>query len=190
MLKTFQSIFQEHERVAQASFTVEQCKGLEVIAEAIYEALKGNKKMLLCGNGGSAADSQHIAAEFIVRFKRERRSLPAIALSTDTSVLTAIGNDYNYEVIFSRQVEGIGAKGDVLLAISTSGNSPNILAAVRTAKEIGMVTIGFTGEKGGKLAGLVDLCFKAASSKTPHIQEMHITALHAVSEAVEDKLFA
>ena len=190
MLKTLQSIFHEHERVAKESFSLEQCTILEKIGNELYNAFKKGNKILLCGNGGSAADSQHIAAEFIVRFKRERKSLPAIALSTDTSVLTATANDYNYDVVFSRQIEGLGAKGDVLIAISTSGNSPNILAAVRAAKSLNMKTVGFTGGSGGKLVDLVDLCFVASSKKTPHIQEMHITALHAISEAVEDKLFS
>ena len=190
MSNTLQNHFKEHQRIAEESFKAESCVLLEKISDEIFRAFKGGNKLLLCGNGGSAADSQHIAAEFIVRFKRERKSLPAIALSTDTSILTATANDYNYEVVFSRQVEGLGRTGDVLIAISTSGNSPNVLAAVKAAKSIGMKTIGFTGEKGGKLSALTDLCYKAASSKTPHIQEMHITALHAVSEVVEDKLFA
>ncbi len=186
---TLQSIFKEHEKVAHASFVPKQIDVLEKITKTIYLAFKRGNKLLLCGNGGSAADSQHIAAEFIVRFKRERRSLPAIALTTDTSVLTATANDYDYKFIFSRQVEGHARKGDVLIAISTSGNSPNILHAAITAKKMGVSVIGFTGASGGKLKDGTDLCFCAASSKTPHIQEMHITALHAVSEAVEDQLF-
>lgn len=190
MQETLRSIFLEHVQVCERTFTPDQCIVLERIGKAILSTLQSGKKILLCGNGGSAADSQHIAAEFIVRFKRERKSLPAIALTTDTSILTAIANDYDYESVFSRQIEGIAVKGDLLIAISTSGNSPNVLKAVEAAKKIGVLTIGFAGEKGGKLAGATDLCFKASSSKTPHIQEMHTTALHAVSEAVEDSLFS
>ncbi|MBI4387942.1 MAG: D-sedoheptulose 7-phosphate isomerase [Candidatus Omnitrophica bacterium] len=190
MTKSLSAIFKEHEQVVRESFSEAQCVSLEKIAQAMTETFRHGKKLLLCGNGGSAADSQHIAAEFIVRFKRERRSLPAIALTTDTSVLTATGNDYDYESVFKRQVEGLGVEGDTLIAISTSGNSPNIIAAVLAAKKIGMRTIGFTGATGGKLVQHTDLHFKAASTKTPHIQEMHITALHAVSEVVEDELFS
>ena len=183
-------IAEEHARVAAKSFEPAQLTALEKISAVIIDAFRNKKKILLCGNGGSAADSQHIAAEFIVRFKRERRSLPAIALTTDTSIITATGNDYNYESIFSRQVEGLGEAGDVLIAISTSGNSPNVIAAVLAAKKNGMAAVGFTGASGGKLIQHTDVHFQAASSKTPHIQEMHITALHAVSEVVEDQLFS
>jgi len=189
MKVSLQAIFKEHQIVAQKSFSEKQCADLEAIGKVLVSAFKQKKKVLLCGNGGSAADSQHIAAEFIVRFKRERKSLPAIALTTDTSVLTATANDYDYESVFKRQVEGLGEKGDCLIAISTSGNSKNVLEAVKAAKQQGLTTVGFTGEQGGQLSSLTDLCFKVSSSKTPHIQEMHITALHAVSEAVEDELF-
>ena len=158
------------------------------MAGEIAEAFKRGNKILLCGNGGSAADAQHIAAEFIGRFKLERKSLPAIALTTDSSILTAIGNDYAYDQVFSRQVEGLGRKGDILIAISTSGNSKNVLEAARRARAMGIQVFGFTG-RSGALRGLADLVFQADSDKTPHVQEMHITALHAVSEAVEDALF-
>ena len=185
----FQAIADEHKKAFDASFAPASFEVLEQISREIIKAFKAGKKILLCGNGGSASDSQHIAAEFIGRFKRERKSLPAIALTTDTSILTAVANDYSYDDIFSRQVEGLGQKGDVLIAISTSGNSRNVLAAVRQAKELGILTIGLTGGEGGQLKSIVDLCFLARSSKTPHIQEMHITALHAVSEVVENVLF-
>ncbi len=187
--KTLASIFKEHGQVAKRTFTQNECRNLEKITREIVRAFQKNKKVLLCGNGGSAADAQHIAAEFIVRFKRERRSLAAIALTTDTSILTAIANDYDYESVFRRQVEGLGSRDDILIAISTSGNSPNVIAAVLAAKKIGMTTIAFTGETGGKLTAHTDFSFCAKSRKTPHVQEMHITALHAISEAVEDKLF-
>ena len=189
MIKQFQAIAEEHKQALKDTFNGDNLQLLEQIAREILKAFKAGHKLLLCGNGGSAADSQHIAAEFIARFKRERKSLPAIALSTDTSILTAVANDYSYEQIFSRQVEGLGQKGDILMALSTSGNSPNVLEAVRQAREQGVFTIGMTGGSGGKLKSSVDLCFVAVSPKTPHIQEMHITALHAISEVVEDVLF-
>ena len=158
------------------------------IVEAISEALRNGKKVLTFGNGGSAADSQHIAAELMGRFRRERRALPAIALTTDTSILTAIGNDYGFEEVFARQVEALGQPGDVALAISTSGNSPNVLTAVQKAREIGMRTIGFTGQQGGRLKDAVDLCFRAPSPSTPRIQEVHITVAHAICEVIEADL--
>lgn len=181
----FQEIFRQNREAIEKSFTPRQIALLEKIAEALAQALLSGRKILLCGNGGSAADSQHIAAEFVGRFKRERRSLPALALTTDTSVLTAIGNDYAYEQVFSRQVEGLGEKGDVLIALSTSGHSKNVLEAVRAAKAKGLTTMGLTGIEGGALKGIVDFCFQAQSQETPHIQEVHITALHALSEVVE-----
>ena len=189
MKKIFQAITEEHARVAQKSFQDGSLEILEQITREILKAFKAGKKILLCGNGGSAADSQHIAAEFIARFKRERQSLPAMALTTDTSILTAIANDYRYEDIFARQIEGLGNPGDVLIALSTSGNSKNVLRAVQQAKKQGLRTIGLTGSAGGALKDKVDVCFRAGSAKTPHIQEVHITALHAVSEVVEDVLF-
>lgn len=182
----FEEILRQNREAIEKSFTLPQLEGLEKIAQVMAEALRSGRKLLLCGNGGSAADSQHIAAEFMGRFKRDRRSLPAIALTTDTSVLTAVGNDYAYEQVFSRQVEGIGERGDVLIALSTSGNSKNVLEAVKAAKAKGIATIGFTGARGGTLKDVVDYCFQAQSSETPHIQEVHITALHALSEVVEN----
>jgi D-sedoheptulose 7-phosphate isomerase len=157
------------------------------IAETVVDALAAGGKVLVFGNGGSAADSQHIAAELVSRFRRERGALPAIALTTDTSILTAIGNDYGFEEVFVRQVDALGRPGDVVLAISTSGNSPNVLKAVRRAAELGMKTIGFTGDDGGKLRQCVDLCFRVPSFATPHIQEVHIAAGHAVCEVVESR---
>ncbi len=182
---SFEAIFHQHREAVDKSFATAQLEVLDQIATEMAAALREGRKLLLCGNGGSAADSQHIAAEFIGRFKRERRSLPAISLTTDTSVLTALGNDYSYEQIFSRQVEGLGEPGDVLIALSTSGNSKNVLEAVKAAKMKGLTTIGFTGAKGGLLKEKADHCFQAQSDHTPHIQEVHITALHALSEVVE-----
>lgn len=155
------------------------------IAETLVDALAAGGKVLVFGNGGSAADSQHLAAELVSRFRRERAALPAIALTTDTSILTAIANDYSFEDVFARQVEALGRAGDVVLAISTSGNSLNVLKAVRRAAELGMKTVGFTGDDGGKLRQCVDLCFRVPSVATPHIQEVHIAAGHALCEVAE-----
>lgn len=184
------NIVKGHEEALCASFDRDGINILEKMVVSISDAFKRGNKLMLCGNGGSAADAQHIAAEFIVRFKRERKSLPAIALTTDTSVLTAVGNDYGYERLFERQIEGLGQKGDVLLAFSTSGSSKNVILAAKKAKELGLKVLGFSGKSGGDLKKVCDCIFLAGSEKTPHIQEMHITALHAVSEAVEDMLFA
>lgn len=154
-------------------------------AELIWTALSSGKKVLLCGNGGSAADAQHIAAEFVGRFEAERRPFPSIALTTDTSALTALGNDYGYERVFSRQVEALAQAGDVLIAISTSGNSPNVLAALEAAGKIGCVLIGMTGVKGGKMADLCDACISVPSERTARIQEAHITIGHLWCEFVD-----
>jgi len=161
-------------------------KGVRLIVHAYQQG----GKLLLCGNGGSASDAQHIAAELVGRFSKERRSLPALALSSNISTLSSIGNDYNFESIYSRQVEGYMQKEDVLIAISTSGNSPNILAAVKKAKEVGGKTIGFTGESGGKLKGEVDLLINVPSKETPRIQESHILIGHIVCDLIEQELFS
>ena len=158
-------------------------------AEILVAALRRGNRVLLCGNGGSAADSQHIAAELVGRFGRERTALPAIALTTDTSILTALANDYSYADVFARQVEAWGSSGDVLVGISTSGNSPNVLKAMRTARERGMHTIGFTGASGGQLPEVADVCFRVPSRSTSRIQESHITAGHALCEMIERELF-
>ena len=162
---------------------------LAQIAEILVAALRRGNRVLLCGNGGSAADSQHIAAELVGRFGRERTALPAIALTTDTSILTALANDYSYADVFARQVEAWGSPGDVLVGISTSGNSPNVLKAMRTARERGMHTIGFTGASGGQLPEMTDVCFRVPSRSTSRIQESHITAGHALCEMIERELF-
>ena len=172
----------------QTTFDDAHVSVLYEIIKVVYDAIKSGNKLLICGNGGSAADSQHIAAEFIGRFKKERKSYPAIALTTDTSALTAIGNDYSYEEVFSRQVEGLGQPGDVLIGISTSGNSGNVIRAMRVAKEIGMKTIVFTGKDGGKLKDECDLSFIAVSDNTPFIQCNHLVALHTMCECVENML--
>ena len=160
--------------------------------DILVESLKNGKKLLLCGNGGSAADSQHIAAEFIIRLSHDlnRPAIPAIALTTDTSILTAGGNDIGYENVFARTVEGLGNEGDILIAISTSGNSENVIKAVDTAKSKGMKIIGFLGGRGGKLKDLVDVAVIIPSPSTGRIQEGHITVAHIICEAVERKLYS
>ena len=161
------------------------------IAQAIEASLRAGGKVMLAGNGGSAADAQHIAGEFLSRLRFDRHPLPAIALTTDSSVLTAVGNDYGYEQVFERQLRGLGRKGDVFVAISTSGKSPNVVAALRAAREIGVVTVGFTGTAPGAVAmrPLCDLMLAAPSDDTPLIQQIHITAAHAICEIVERNLF-
>lgn len=151
----------------------------------VRTALEKGRKILICGNGGSAADSQHMAAEFVGRFVKERQSLPALALTVDTSLLTAVGNDYGFDCVFSRQVEGLGQEGDVLIAISTSGNSANVVKAVKTAKEKGIYVIALTGENGGILAKESDLCLAVPSQITARIQEMHIMIIHMICEVAE-----
>jgi len=159
------------------------------ISSIIIEAYRKKKKVILFGNGGSAADAQHIAGELVNRLHLEREALPAIALTTDSSVLTSIANDYDYSRIFARQVEALAKEGDVVIGISTSGSSSNVIEAVKTAKEKGAKTVGFTGNKGGKLAELVDFVISVPSDETPRVQESHITILHIICCLVERELF-
>jgi D-sedoheptulose 7-phosphate isomerase len=158
--------------------------------DVIVAAFKNGNKVLFCGNGGSAADAQHLAAEFSGRFYKDREALPAEALHCNTSYLTAVANDYSYDVIYSRLIHGIGVKGDVLIGLSTSGNSKNIVAAFEVAKEKGMVTMGFTGEGGGAMKPLSDYLINVPSGDTPRIQESHIMLGHIICELVEEKYFA
>ena len=158
---------------------------------AMADCLQAGGKVMACGNGGSAADAQHFAAELIGRFERERQELAAIALTTDSSILTAVGNDYSYDEVFSKQVRGLGRKGDVLLAISTSGNSKNVVKAIEAAKKIGIKIIALTGNGGGKMAALLDkddihLC--APSTRTARIQETHLVLLHGLCDGVDHVL--
>ena len=155
-------------------------------ADVIIASYQNGGKLLLCGNGGSAADAQHIAGELVGRFLKERKALSAIALTTDTSILTALANDYNMEKIFARQVEAHGKSGDVLLAISTSGNSPNVIQAVEAAKAIGVKTIGFLGKGGGKMKGMCDVEIIIPSDNTQRIQEAHITIGHIICDCGKD----
>ncbi len=162
-----------------------QLQTINDIANLLIKSLQEGKKVLLFGNGGSAADSQHIAGELVSKFRRVRAALPSIALTTDTSILTSIGNDFGYDYVFARQVEALGQNGDVVIAISTSGNSPNVLRALQTARDMGLATVGFTGQSGGQMQECVDISFNVPSSSTPRIQEVHITAGHIICELVE-----
>jgi len=181
-------IFKESSRVKEAFINENLSKLINVI-DVLTAALKSGNKILLFGNGGSAADAQHIAAEFINRFLIERPPLPAIALTTDTSVITSIGNDYDFSEIFSKQIRAIGQPGDVAWGISTSGNSANVMKGMEAAKKMGLATVAFTGKDGGNIAKIVDFSVNVSSSNTARIQETHITAGHAICELVDMKLF-
>jgi D-sedoheptulose 7-phosphate isomerase len=180
----FKLMLQDHQEVMQS--LEELLPQLEAASELVVSCLKSDGKIMLCGNGGSAADSQHIAAEIIGRFETERNALPAIALTTDTSILTAVGNDYGYEKIFSRQVQGLAAKNDILIGYSTSGNSGNVVAAVAAAQEIGCKVITFTGKGGGSLSEMSDVDICVESSNTARIQEAHAFIGHALCAAVDE----
>ena len=151
----------------------------------VARALGSGKKLLACGNGGSATEAQHVVSELVGRFHQERRPLPAIALTSDTSILTAVGNDYGYREVFARQVQALAASGDVLLLLSTSGNSENVLAAAERGRGIGTVNVALTGRSGGKLAGRADLCIRVPSDETPRVQELHLLIDHALCQLVE-----
>ncbi len=159
------------------------------VSELLVDAVDNGNKVLLFGNGGSAADAQHIAAEFVGRFAFDRPALPALALSVNTSCVTAIGNDYGFDLIFSRQVEALARQGDMAIGISTSGNSSNVLHGLSTARKIGLRTVALTGRVGGKLKSAVDYCICAPSNETPRIQECHILIGHIISELVEETIF-
>ncbi len=167
----------------------ELIKNIDEIAKAIINAYKNNKKVILFGNGGSAADAQHIAAELMNRFYFDRKSLPAEALTVNTSILTAIGNDYTFDQIFSKQVEGIGEEGDIAIGISTSGNSKNVTEAINVAKKKKLFTIAFTGRSGGKIKEIADICLQVPHDDTPRIQEIHIMIGHIICEIIEKELF-
>lgn len=162
---------------------------IDLIAELVIKAYQNGKKVILFGNGGSAADAQHIAAELVGKYYLDRDPLPALALTVNTSSLTAIGNDYSFGIVFAKQVKALGQEGDVAIGISTSGNSENVNQALRMAKQNGLITIGFTGRDGGKLKDVVDHCLCVPSDDTPRIQEGHITVGHIICEIVERELF-
>ncbi|MEK6967034.1 MAG: D-sedoheptulose 7-phosphate isomerase [Nanoarchaeota archaeon] len=177
----------ENMEVKQAVIDTQLDK-IERLANYIVDVYKNHKKILIFGNGGSAADAQHFAAELVGRYKMERQGLPAIALTTDTSAITAIANDYGYDEIFSRQVEALANSGDLVVGITTSGNSPNVILALEKAKKIGCKTVGFGGKDGGKLKDIADMTIIVPSSNTPRIQETHITIIHIVCELLEKEM--
>ncbi len=181
-------IFKESNRVKD-NFLNENLGKLVNVIEVITTALKAGNKIMLFGNGGSAADAQQLAAEFVNRFIIERPPLPAIALTTDTSVITSIGNDYDFAEIFSKQIRAFGQPGDIAWGISTSGNSANVLKGLEMAKKMGLITIAFTGKDGGDIAKIVDYFINVSSNSTARIQESHITAGHVICEMVDIKLF-
>lgn len=181
-------LFKESIEVKEA-FINESLDKIVSVVGVITEALKSGNKILIFGNGGSAADAQHLAAEFVNRFIIERPPLPAIALSTDTSVITSIGNDYDFSEIFSKQIRAIGQAGDVAWGISTSGRSPNVIKALEVAKKKGLITIGLTGKDGGDVAKIADHFLNVPSNSVPRIQEVHIMVGHVVCEMVDFKLF-
>ena len=189
MQAAIREVFEASAR-ARDVFLTENASGLERAITLVARALADGRKVLLFGNGGSAADAQHIAAEFVGRFLRERRPLPAIALTTDTSALTAIANDYGYDDVFARQVRALGTAGDVALAISTSGRSPSVLRAVEACRERGITVVALTGGDGGPLAGMADVSLRvSASTVSARIQETHILIGHVVCELVDRVLF-
>jgi D-sedoheptulose 7-phosphate isomerase len=194
-LRTQNDLVAEHfrrscETLSRAAEDADLRAVIHAIAAAITDAFRAGHKLLIAGNGGSAADAQHIAGEFLSRLNFDRNPLPAIALTTDTSVLTAVGNDYGFDQTFARQVRGLGKPGDVFIALSTSGRSPNVIAALQAARAGGLTTIGFTGTAAnGTMQPLCDHCFAAPSAETPLIQQIHIVAAHAICGLVEDNLF-
>ncbi len=171
---------------AVADMADSMAQGIGLAAAMLIEAFAAGRSVLVCGNGGSAADAQHIAGELAGHFRRDRRALPCIAISTDTSVMTAIANDYSYETVFARQVEALGRRGDVLWAISTSGNSANVLAAARAARERGMKVLGMTGQGGGKLGELADVCLQVPLKRTDLVQLCHQAAYHILCEFIDE----
>ena len=181
-------IFKESGRVKE-NFLNENLGKLSDVIEAITAALKSGNKILIFGNGGSAADAQHIAAEFVNRFTIERPPLPAIALTTDTSIITSIGNDYDFAEIFSKQIRAIGQAGDIAWGISTSGNSPNVIKGLETAKKMGLITLAFTGKDGGAIAKMADFSIHVSAAHTARVQEAHITVIQIWCGILEDELF-
>ncbi len=181
-------IFEEGARVKTA-FARENADAVVAVVQEIVRAFRGGRKVLLFGNGGSATDASHLAAEFVNRFLIDRPPLPAIALNTDPAVLTSISNDFGYDQTFSKQLAALGQEGDVVIAISTSGNSPNVIKALEVAKQKGMRTVALTGGAGGRMAGMADHTFIVPSKHTPHIQETHITLGHIICQFVDEELY-
>ena len=179
------ALIKESIKVKEELLSPENIKLIGEISQEVVKTLKKGGKILFCGNGGSAADSQHLAAEFVGRFKKERKAISALSLTTNTSILTAISNDYNFKNVFSRQVQALGKKGDLLIGISTSGNAENVILAVKAAKKIGIKTVGLSGKRGGKLAKISDISFVVPSNDTARIQEAHILIGHILAEIAE-----
>jgi len=181
-------IFEESAQV-KVKFARENAEKILEVVQLIAQAFRDGKKVILFGNGGSAADASHIAAEFVNRFLMERPPLPAIALNTDVSILTSISNDYDFAQVFSKQLTALGHEGDVVIGITTSGNSPNVLTAIKVAKKNGMKTVVLTGGTGGKMAAMADFTFIVPTKITPRIQETHITLGHTICQLVDEELF-
>lgn len=189
MMEKIQNYFTGHIQTIEA-VSRDLSEGIAHCSTLLTDALKRGKKLLIMGNGGSAADAQHLAAEFIGRFMRDRKALPAIALTTDTSILTAIGNDFGFDEVFKKQVEALAAPGDVVLGISTSGKSNNVFYGLTKANEIGCTTIGLLGRQGGNISGIVDVSLIVPAQETPFIQEAHVTILHLLCDLVEQEICA
>ncbi len=184
--KQLHESFEVHQKLLSST---DIANAFQASLSVCVRAYQENRKLLIAGNGGSAADAQHFAGELVSRFYFDRPALAAIALTTDTSILTAVGNDYSYENIFSRQIQALGQQGDVFIAISTSGNSPNIIKAANEAKTMGMTVIGLTGQSGGAIKLLCDICFCVPSDSTPRIQEGHLLIEHSLCACIEEALF-
>lgn len=190
MNPTLKTIAENH-RIAVEGFLEQRSAEIEQLAKICAEAIAKNHKLMFCGNGGSACDAMHIAGEFVGRYVDDRRSLPALALSADTGIITAIANDYAYDYIFARQVEGLGSKGDILICLSTSGRSPNVVKAIESSKEKGIFTVLFTGEKvGDGETPKADMVLMVPSRITAHVQEAHMVALHGLATLIEAELFS
>ncbi|MDR1195303.1 MAG: SIS domain-containing protein [Endomicrobium sp.] len=187
--ETIKKLISDSIETKQKMLDSKQVDYIQSVADKIVEAYKNNKKTIICGNGGSASDALHFAAEMVCRFEKNRAALASIALSENVSTITAIGNDFGYDQIFSRQLEAFAVQGDIFIAISTSGNSPNVIKAVESAKKMGIFTIGMTNEEGGKLKSLCDLCYCAPSKITARAQECHILLIHIIARLVEERVF-
>lgn len=188
--ETIKYLINESVETKKLMLEPEHMANIEAIADKIVEAYKNGKKTIIAGNGGSASDALHFAAEMVCRFEKNRKALSSIALSENNSTITAIGNDFGYDRVFSRQLEAFGEKGDIFIAISTSGNSPNILKALEVAKEMGVFSIGMTNSDGGKMKEICDMCYFAPSKITARAQECHILIIHIIARLVEEKVFA
>ena len=188
-MEQVKAYFEESIEVKKAFLSDEkQCQTILEVADQCVQAILKGKKILICGNGGSASDAQHFAGEIVGRFRKERKAYGCVCLNTDTSVMTAIANDYGYDVVFSRQVEGVGCEGDIFIGISTSGNSGNVINAIEMCKTKGIKTVAIAGGNGGKMAGMCDYSLVVPTKVTSHIQETHIAIVHILCKIIEEKL--